>query len=254
MNAKLKRCCVVVSLFAICCIPGCGKKQNKPTEHPIFDCITHSNEGIVLEMLKGITNVDSLRNSRGDTPLIVAARRGWNQVVMRLLALHADVNIHSTNGLYTPLIAASMFGQLETARILITNGADVNAVAIFDHTALMGASITRPPLVEYLTKNGAEVNRKMTVVGHTPLFFAAMNNQSAAVETLLEKGAEINGLDRGGRTPLILACQLGHADVVRVLLVHHADKSIADPYEGTAIEIAKRKGRQDLVKLLEDSL
>jgi hypothetical protein len=45
-----------------------------------------------------------------------------------------------------------------------------------------------------------------------------MNGHEAIVQLLLEKGAELESKDSGGRTPLSWAARKGHEAVVRLLL------------------------------------
>ena len=54
-----------------------------------------------------------------------------------------------------------------------------------------------------------------------------------------------------GFTPLHLAADRGHAPAVAYLLSLGADKSILDPDEQTALEIATISGRDDVVELLK---
>ncbi|KAM9294471.1 ankyrin repeat domain-containing protein 63 [Gastrophryne carolinensis] len=68
--------------------------------------------------------------------------------------------------------------------------------------------------------------------GRTPLMFAVCLREaelrSRFVCLLLDKGADVNGQDHGGRTALSLACELGHLDAVKLLVQHNADPEIAD--------------------------
>ena len=75
----------------------------------------------------------------GDTPLHVAATRGWSQVT-RLLA-EAGADIERTNAQQaTPLVAAAQqppsSEQLGVIRTLLESGADVNAHPSEGHSAL----------------------------------------------------------------------------------------------------------------------
>jgi ankyrin repeat protein len=62
------------------------------------------------------------------TPLMVASRKGWLEVVRALLAAGADVNAKQTLfPLYTALVWASQDDHPEVVRDLLAAGADVNA-------------------------------------------------------------------------------------------------------------------------------
>ena len=50
------------------------------------------------------------------------------------------------------------------------------------------------------------------------LHVAARMGHTEMVRLLLDRGADVNVRDRGGRAPLHLACMNGHTDTVRLLL------------------------------------
>jgi ankyrin repeat protein len=72
-----------------------------------------------------------------------------------------------------------------SARILITNGADVNAYSN---------------------------------LGKTPLHFAAMNNHLPLLKLLVEENANIKIVDDAHCVPLHLACRKGSLEAVKFLL------------------------------------
>lgn len=60
----------------------------------------------------------------------------------------------------------------------------------------------------------------------------------------------LDSKDEFGFTPLHLAADRGHADAVALLLSKGADKTILDPDDQTALEIATVSVRDDVVTLL----
>jgi ankyrin repeat protein len=73
--------------------------------------------------IQGI-NVD-IQNDKGDTLLIVAARRGEESVVKTLLTCGARLDIRNFKG-SNSLIAAAMKGHAHICSLLLACGADVN--------------------------------------------------------------------------------------------------------------------------------
>ena len=98
-------------------------------------------------------------------------------------------------------------GDIELAKQLIQNGADVNACdprpLLGDHlTALHYAAFANnAELIQMLVANGADINAQ-TTNGQTPLYWAGANGNFAAVETLLKLGADPNIRSEIGYSPL----------------------------------------------------
>ena len=101
--------------------------------------------------------------------LIAAAKDGNVKAVRRFLSAGAKVDARGNSGV-TPLFVASLFGQTDTAKLLLANGADIKAA-----------------------KGGD---------GSTALHAAAFFCYTQIVKLLLDKGAEINATNQRSETPL----------------------------------------------------
>ncbi|KAI0080300.1 ankyrin [Panus rudis PR-1116 ss-1] len=64
--------------------------------------------------------------------------------------------------------------------------------------------------------------------------------------------ADVNKRDEYGYTPLHLACDRGHLSVVKLLLEHGADRSIKDPDDLTALELASIAEHDEIVAALRE--
>src|SRR5689334_11574492 len=89
--------------------------------------------------------------------MYAAVRAGDTAAVAALLQSGADVNMKDRRGGATPLMNAAAFGSIETMRLLIEKGADVNARSAGNATALMWAA-TDLAKVRLLLVKGADVN------------------------------------------------------------------------------------------------
>ncbi|TMV10322.1 c-type cytochrome [Ruegeria sediminis] len=91
------------------------------------------------------------------TALGIAARNNHTEIVAALLAAGADPNLPGGEDLMRPLHQAAERGAIETARMLLEHGADVNAVAVrFGWPAIQYAgSKDRTEMVAFLREMGA---------------------------------------------------------------------------------------------------
>ena len=99
---------------------------------------------------------------------------------------------------------------LEQVTACLAAGAALAARTEDGHTPLHFAARNNenPAVVEALLAAGADVNAR-SLDGHTPLHVAAGNENPAVVEALLEAGANLEARDEDGNTPLHLAANFG---------------------------------------------
>ncbi|XP_053317609.1 ankyrin repeat domain-containing protein 17 isoform X2 [Spea bombifrons] len=85
----------------------------------------------------------------------------------------------------------------------------------------------------------------------TALTLACAGGHEELVQTLLERGANIEHRDKKGFTPLILAATAGHVGVVEILLDSGADiEAQSERTKDTPLSLACSGGRQEVVELL----
>ncbi len=121
---------------------------------------------------------------------------------------------------FTALHFACFFGQPEAVRLLIDNGASVDAVAA----------------------------NPMQVM---PLHSAASARNLEAARLLLEHGAPVNARQHGGWVPIHSAAQNGDRLMVELLLKHQADPKLANDDGKTAAMVAREKNHAEIAALLD---
>lgn len=187
----------------------------------------------------------------GDTPLIIASRKGLLNAVKVLLQRGADITLCGKFR-HTAFTKAVVNGHLDVARLLLQNGSDVNSAFSLNMTALYNASRHgRVDMVRFLLENGA--NHSIgTDGGWSPLNIAADFGRKEIVEILLKNGAYVNHRSQSGYTPLQNASAKGFVQIVEVLLAFGADIQNRTNSGKTALSIARNKGYDEIGEILEN--
>lgn len=145
-------------------------------------------------------------------------------------------------------------GDIESLKLELDNGADVNAKDISrGWTPLYTAARNgHEKVCLLLLDRGANVNAKITG-GSTPLHGASQNGNKDVCALLLYRGANLNAKNEGGWTSLHTACYYGNIDVCDLLLSYGADlnrKSSESYMQVTPMQIAIQRGNNNVSELL----
>jgi uncharacterized protein len=130
----------------------------------------------------------------------------------------STVNSRSADG-FTALHFACYFGPPEAARLLLENGAAVDAVAGNPMRVMplhSAASARKLEAAQMLLEHGAPVNARQQG-GWAPIHAAAQNGDRAMVELLLRHGADLKLANDEGKTPAIVAREKGHEEIAALL-------------------------------------
>ncbi|MHC4630332.1 MAG: ankyrin repeat domain-containing protein, partial [Planctomycetota bacterium] len=131
-----------------------------------------------------------------------------------LIANGADVNAKNNDG-DTPLIEAAKGADKELVGLLVASGADVNAKGRDDLTAVDNAAQQgRTDIVKFLLAKDADIGPS-DKAETTPLHLAAEQGKKDMVEFWIAKGANVNAKNEHGVTPLGLAVG-GHRDIAKL--------------------------------------
>ena len=151
--------------------------------------------------------------SRGNTPLLLALDGNCDRIVRDLLENGADCNLPDADGT-TPLMMAAQRDNLENVKLLISRGADLDAV---NENERQGALVFAEDwdVVRLLVESGANLEIRDDS-GQTPLAVAARIGDEKKAEILLEVGADPKSKDDRGLTPLEIAKEGKHQSIVEL--------------------------------------
>ncbi len=220
------------------------------------------NLKVVCYLLNSRLNIDA-SNHYGDTPLTTLARHADSERVLQyLIDRHATLE-HKNNAHESALILSIKFGHAKSAELLIDNGAAVNTfVNINTPLTLTHDAITYyaqsadafRALESKLLIKGAHVDIITNKLGWTPLMQCATNAHTTYMlehlELLIALGADVNHVDKNGRTALMLCITTHRSKAINILLKHYADINIIDHFEWSALMFSCYYNNYDLSERL----
>jgi len=147
-----------------------------------------------------------------------------------------DVNCETKFG-KTPIYYACFCGFVETVKLLIEHGAELesknNKWSNALHVACYGKRLT---VIKILLDKGMDINVRDDQ-GRTAVFIACKNGYLAVAALLAAKNCDINLPDLHSRTPLRAAVSNGHVEVVSWLLKIGADYNIRDTMGNLPLQV-----------------
>lgn len=87
----------------------------------------------------------------------------------------------------------------------------------------------------------------------TPLHHAVYNNQTAMVKLLLDSGANPDAMDSGLQSPYSIAAAHGNIESVQLLIKYGADVQSWNRHGQTALHLAVKSGKRDVLAFLINS-
>ena len=202
-----------------------GSVDKRPSQDMLVSALIHASRSGHLDIVRylfecGITDTAALTDA-----LRHAVECNHVQVAEYLIAKGADINTTATNFMndqYSLLTFACCFDYMSMVHLLLSSGADPNAVAPRGECPLK-AALHHPGIV---LDAGADPNLQFAD-GSTALLEAMKPfrvNVHYILTLLLQHGADPNlAHAHTADTPLITAALVGRVDLVRLLLEYGAD-------------------------------
>jgi hypothetical protein len=194
------------------------------------------------------------RPGNPNASLLRAAAAGRADDVAVALRHEADINTRDARR-RTPLLLAATNNRVAVARLLVPLGADPDALDDRHDTPWLVTGVTGSvAMAEVLLAADPDLTIRNRF-GGTSLIPASERGHVDYVRRVVRTGIEINHVNDLGWTALLEAVILGNGsrryqEIVRTLLDAGADPSIADKNGVTALDHARKKGYDEIVRIL----
>ncbi len=214
----LSQACTNASSALVDLLLKAGANPNTPIatgETPIMTCARTGNVSAVRMLFVHGADVNAKEPTQNQTAAMWAAAERHTQVLRTLIEVKADLKAHTKTG-FTPLHFAARVGDLESARMLLDAGVDVNIRYQRDAESGRGrgaaeagaggraAAPGRAGTARGAAGGGAGARADSTFPGSTPLLVATVRGHVPLALFLLDHGADPNVMD-AGFTPLFWA-------------------------------------------------
>ena len=150
----------------------------------LMNAVQKNDAAAVRKLIEQGVNV-SEADSGGDSPLIMAAYKGYTEITRLLLEAGADVGALDPGMKATALHAAAYAGRVEPARLLIQYGIDIDKQGPYN--------------------------------GYTALHDAIWQNNVEVARVIIDAGANLNIKSNDGQTPLEFARSKRHQQIVDLI-------------------------------------
>jgi len=214
---------------------------NLQEEADVVALIVAARDGDLKEVERLInrgTELDVYHPVEDSTPLVAAATNGQTSVLRVLLNAGVEVNATPDHRV-PPALVAAVQGDSETmldaVRLLLQNGAEVDAIQENSRTALMCLISDNADVARELLRAGANPEGYPGNTTHTPLIFAAERGLFEVASALIEAGADVNRPGYSQWTPLMDAARMGNARVASLLVSAGASVDAVDDDGATAL-------------------
>jgi len=246
----------------------------------IFYASHHGKLDCVEALIKGKGKADiNLKNKFGNTCLYKAIENGHFKVIQALVNGGADVNSKNNHGI-TPIMQSAWSGKLDSLKYLIERKAQLN-----DQDNKGTTTTATTTAISITTYTNANTNT--TDTGETALMKSAFKNTLVCLKVLLSSGARhdirdkagmlaihhscisgakdtlkalidrsiitIDEKDRDGNTPLHIASINAHSKTCAILLQSRCNINAQNNRKDTALILASKLGRSEVVKVLLDA-
>ncbi len=252
--------------------------RNLSGNTPLHTAVLHRDQMGIKMLFEYGASLEA-RDNTGMTPLLLSTRKNYWEISELLIELGADYNTRDDRG-NTPLHEAVRNKNQVTCGLLSEKGADIYAENRYGDTPLSIAFKAGNEVVDWfitgsiiydrddqgntplhtaieqnasaeviqtLIDKGADINSRNNKI-NTPLHNAFLANNKTAVEVLVNAGADLFSRNGDGATPLTMAFSMG-VDTLS-WIIHPGNMAATDQYGNTPLHAAAAFGSEDSVDYL----
>jgi len=176
--------------------------KTKPSTELLALSITEKSHEVTNELLKKGASIN-WQDNRGNSPLIIAAKKSNSKTMALLIKSGARINLADKQGL-TALMWATKQNCSSCVQLLIDKGADPELPSQIGNNAVMFASLNSAKILKILLLNEPDLTIRNDQ-SLTALMLAVENEQLDCVELLLRNGANPKRKNSKGQDSFDLA-------------------------------------------------
>ncbi|KAL0985046.1 hypothetical protein UPYG_G00152230 [Umbra pygmaea] len=229
-------------------------RQDDDGDTALHIAVVQGQEDLVHRMihLLGLAKkeVDIFNNLR-QTPLHLAVITHQPQLVKALLCAGADPGSLDRNG-QTAVHLCCEHGQQACLSVVLSHTSSSSCLELRNYEGLTPLHLAvqgeHKELARMLLTAGADINAMDIKSGRSPLIHAVEINSFDLVHFLIENDCNVNGQSYSGNTALHSACGRGKVELVRLLMKNRADSSVKNYHNDTPAMVAKNKKVTDVLR------
>ena len=235
------------------------KGQSEDLHNTWFDLVRRIEKGSFLEKQlanclmnwNGLIHTYSEEELEGITPIHIATRFGFTDIVKLIASCVDDSNAPKSNGI-TPMYVAARFGHLDIVKFLGEKIENSYATEVEGWTPIMlAASNGHNELVQYLAKKVENPN-EFTSDGFSAIHLAAQEGHIEIVNYLGSMVDNPNAPNQNGLTPIHLAARYGQTEVIQSPIFKSNPRNYTQPLPNgqTPINLAARNNHSETVRMI----
>jgi ankyrin repeat protein len=210
----------------------------------IIEAVKAGDRNKVEELISTNAGLSASVDDNGTSALLTAIYYGQRDIATLLASKVPTMSVHE----------AAALGDMQTLKVLARWQDTLSSYSPDGWTPLhLAAAFGGPEATEFLLNAGADPNaRSKNALNNTPLHACvAISKKVHTAKLLLDKGADVNAVQHGGFTPLHAAAFAGDLPMVHLLLDSGARLDPKTDDGQTALDLAREKKRDTVVKELE---